>query len=309
LDTTHVRDAAARRYEEDIDLLRYGRFLAAYWIVIAACGLAGAIALFAVGASLPAQFRSTATLALTPPADATPVVLTPASAKALVAGSTMLSETLKETGLEQAGVSRQQFVDDALDVQPVPSTNLVKLSVTLPDRAKARDAATLLARKIVEFNRRIDADGAAASLQTLDWQMADAQASLDKAQQRLIEAQTRADVEGLEADVTRLQAQNRPTAAARSEIYRRRLEIEALHGEYLERQRRLRDLVLRSEDARKRPSATGQIHLIDPPIESDQPLPQPRAQFALFGAVIGTFAGVVVALILNKRRLQRTARV
>ena len=134
------------------------------------------------------------------------VALTPASAKALVAGLTVVSETVKETGLDRDGMTPQTFAADALDVQPVPATNLVKLSVTLTDPSKAQHAAALLATKLVAATRRIDRETAAAAQETVDEELAGARAGLGKAEQEVLEFETRADVEGLE-----------PTSCASSE--------------------------------------------------------------------------------------------
>jgi uncharacterized protein involved in exopolysaccharide biosynthesis len=298
-----------QRYEEDLDLLRYGRFLASYWIVLAAGAVIGALAGLAVAVALPDRFQSTAMLALTPPGGATTVLLTPASARAFFANLGVVSETLKETGLDRDGLTPQSFIDNAVDVLPVPETNLVKLQVTVSDPVKAQQAATVLATKVVELTRRVDRDSGVEAREMLEHQLSDATDARDKAEQELIDLQTRANVEGLAAEVERLQREHRPTATRRTELYRQQLAIEQLHVLYLERARVHADLVRRTDDARARPVESAQVHLVGTPSQPDRPLPRPRVPFALFGAILGTIAGVIASLAINKRRVDRSARI
>jgi len=298
---TRLTTVSSPRYQDDIDLLRYGRFLAAYWAVLAAGAVAGALAGLAIAAALPPRYQSVATLALTPPGAPTAVVLTPASAKALLANLSIVTETLQETGLDRDGMTAQSFVDEALDVQPVPSTNLVKLGVTLPNPAKAQRAADLLATKVVALTERIDRDSAVTTRRTLDEELAAAQSARDKAEKELLDYQIAADVDRLEADVR----DRRATTSQRAGLYRVRLEVERLHMNYLERARVYADLLKRRDDQRTRRDAPTQLHVVDRPIQAQAALPRPRVQFAVFGAVVGTMAGVVLALLLNRRRIDR----
>jgi uncharacterized protein involved in exopolysaccharide biosynthesis len=47
------------------------------------------------------------------------------------------------------------------------------------------------------------------------------------------------------------------------------------------------------------------VHIVDRPIQPQAPLPRPRAQFAVFGALLGTMAAIVLALLINRRRVDR----
>ena len=300
METARAAIAPDRRAEDDIDLLRYGRFLASYWAVLLAGVACGALVLLAVAASLPVKYQSTVTLALTPRGDPSPVSLTPASAKAMLANVGLVTETIKESGLDRDGVTPQTFIDDAVDISPVPSTNLFRISVTLTDADKARAVASMLATKMVELSRRLDLDGASTARQDVEERLPDAQAAAKKAEQALLDYQIQADVEGLEAELQNLQRQRRPTDSQRAEIYRRRLEIERLHATYLERWRLHRDLAARYEDAGK--ARAPQAQIVDPPVRAEYPQPRRLAQFGTFGAVLGLVTGIVAALLLNRRR-------
>src|SRR6185436_7918537 len=171
--------------------------------------------------------------------------------------------------------------------QPVPSTNLVRLGVTLGDAGQAQRAAELLAAKVVALTQRIDRDSAVTTRRTLDEELVEAQTARDAAEKELLDYQVATDVDRLEADVR----DRRATASQRAELYRVRLEVERLHLNYLERARVYTDVLKRRE-------APTQVHIVDRPIQPQAPLPRPRAQFAVFGALLGTMAAIVLALLI-----------
>ena len=187
--------APAPQYEDDLDLLRYGRFVASYWILLAVFCVAGLVAGLAVALRLPLRYQATATLNVTPPGAGSTLALTPATSRALLANLSLVAEALRELQLDRQGLTPQAFVDDALAVQPLPNTYLVRLTVTLPDPTYARMAADLLAKKAVALNRRLEAEGARAVQDALKVQMDEAGRKLDEAQARLLAFQTRAQVE------------------------------------------------------------------------------------------------------------------
>jgi uncharacterized protein involved in exopolysaccharide biosynthesis len=292
---------SSRQYEDEIDLLRYGQFLASYWRLIAGGVAAGAVAAFALASLIPPRFQATATMTLSQPGGATPLVLTPASARALLTGLVPVSEVVRELGLDREGMTTQAFIDDALEVQPVPTTGLVKLSVTLRDPSKARLAATLLATKVIEWSRRIDREGAATATEALEKQLALSDASLKNLEKGLLDFEMSADIDKLEAEVRSLPPERRQGSDRRMELYRRRIELDRLHTDYMEHVRVHSLLAIRYEDARGRPGGPPQIQMLDAPIQPDHPVSRRRPQFAMLGALIGLVFAVVAALVINKR--------
>jgi uncharacterized protein involved in exopolysaccharide biosynthesis len=210
----HLTVPSSDHYEDEIDLRRYGGFLASYWMVLMTSLVAGALGGLALAPLLvPVRFQATTTLTLGKPNSDTAVALTPDTSAALLANLTLVSETIGELGLNRDGLTAQSFVEDALEIQPVPTTNLVKLMVALPDPTKARLAAALLAKKAVELSRRVDHDGATAARETIARQMTEAEARLKKAQQRLLDFETSAGIDLLEAETTSKLARRAEVAA------------------------------------------------------------------------------------------------
>jgi uncharacterized protein involved in exopolysaccharide biosynthesis len=170
------------QYEDDIDLLRYGRFLLSYWILLLAFAIAGTLVGVWLARRAPTLYQATAILTVAPTTGGGAAALTPATSRALLANLTLVAETLKEVGITT--MSPQAFVQDALVVQQVPTTTLLRLSVSLTDPSHARRAADTLARKAMALSRRLDEEGALASRDGLKVQA-------DEAAQRFSEAQAR----------------------------------------------------------------------------------------------------------------------
>lgn len=376
-------------YEDEIDLLRYGRFLATYWMVLLGGAIVGTLAGLAFPQLMPARYRATAALTLTQPPGAPPNNITPGAARAaLLANLAVVTETITELGLQKDGVTTQSFITSALEIE-VPAPNLVTLGVTMPDPTKARLAAGLLATKLVDLNRRANQQAAAAARDGLQKEVAGAEANLDAAQQRLIAFQTQAETEMLRATstsssrrsaelgvaieiaiegewarlvsleqqlarqpvnrtadtppaprqsgpgagqpgivpnpaytmlqydiaqtrvkISRLERQWRETigtpgaaaAGARKELYQRRLEIARLQAQFDANLRIYTDLAVRYENERgQAASRAAQLQILDAPVQPDRPVARHRAQFGMLGGLIGLIAGVIAALLMNRR--------
>ena len=238
----------AQRYEDDIDLLRYGRFLAAHWAFLAAGAVAGALAGFFIASSAPVLYQATATLTVKQPAGNTGLALTPATSRALLANMTVVAETLKELQLDRGGLTPQAFVEDHLEIQPVPTTTLLRVSVSLPDPEKARLAAKLLAEKAVVLSSRVDQDGAASTRDSFKIQVEEAAKRLDEAEARLLTFKSTAQVD-------LLQAQSDSTLERRFEASKVAIELESEKARLASMERR--DTQRSGREASEPPPAGG----------------------------------------------------
>ena len=187
-----------QQYEDEIDLLRYGRFLAAYWVLLLVGTIVGAVAGLAVASRVPVRYQATTTMAIAANGT-TSLALSPAASRALFANLTLVAETIDQLQLNRDGVTPQSFIEDALDLQAVPTTNLLKVSVSLPDPTKARLAAATLAQKARDLGRRLDQEGAVTGRDAIKKQMDEAAQRLDSAQDRLFKFQSSAQVDMLQA--------------------------------------------------------------------------------------------------------------
>lgn len=333
----------APEYEDDIDLLRYGRFLASYWILLVAFSATGAAAGLIIASRAPLLYQATATLNVAPNADST-LGLTPATSRALLADLSLVGETLAEL---QLGVTPQAFVDEALTVQPVPSTNLVRLSIVLPDADQAQTAADRLAQKAVALNRRLETDGARTVQQALSAQLAEAARRLEDAQARLFAYQARAQVDlraaralghltrdldegrvGMELQLGMLtyelsessgggrgdgrQRSNVTDSASGKEfadLYRAVLELKRHEADYeASRKVYLETAVRHGEASGRAVEHRPQLQIVGAAVRPDRPMPRRPAQHALLGGLLGLVAGAVAAVLVNRRRMLAAGR-
>lgn len=222
--------SSERQYEDEIDLLRYGRFLAAYRIVLLTCMIAGVIVAWAIRSRAPVKYQATATMAVNPNAKAG-AALTAATSRALLANLTLVAETIHDVQLDTDGWTPQAFMDDALELQSVPSTNLLRVIVRVSDPTKARLAANALASKAVELARRLDQEGALSGRDAIKKQMDEAALRLDQVQDRLVTFKSSAQVDMLKAQTeSRLDRRRRMSDVA-IELERERARLGNLEGE------------------------------------------------------------------------------
>jgi len=187
MNMTTVKTSGTASYEDDVDLRRYRRFVTAHWMVLAGCALAGALVAVGIASFLPARYQASATLLILQPAGGTPLVLTPATAKALLVNPPMVSETIDELGLNKQGLTAESLLDGPLEVEPVSATNLVRLSVTLPDPSAAHQIASRLASKAIELMNRVERDAPSAERPAVEKQMKEAERHLKEAADRVVE--------------------------------------------------------------------------------------------------------------------------
>lgn len=199
---TGLNTAGAPQYEDEIDLQRYVRFFTSHWLVLLGGVLAGAVVAFLASSFIPLRYQSTATLMIAQPAGTTPLVLTPATAKTLLVDPPMVAQTIEELGLDREGVSTQRFIDESLDIEPIPSTNLVRLSVVLHDPTKARLAASLLASKAIDLSGRIGRDTPAESRKAIEKQLKEADQNLKDVEQRLVKFKSTANLDAVKSETT-----------------------------------------------------------------------------------------------------------
>ena len=228
-------------YEEEVDLGRYRRFVAAHWMILAGCVAVGALVAVGIASYLPPRYQASATLLILQPVGGTPLVLTPATAKALLVNAPMVSDTLTELGLNRDGLSAQGLIDGGgLEVEPVAATNLLRLSVTLPDPTAARKIASLLASKAVELMNRVERDAPSAERPALEKQLTEADRRLKDAAQRLVDFKTSANLDAVDAEFKASDQRRADADAGRIRIEGERARLATLQQELARQPEELR---------------------------------------------------------------------
>lgn len=186
-----------REFEDDIELLRYGRFLAAYAGLLLLGAVIGSVVALVIAFEQPVVYQASATIAMVSDGSKP---MTPAIARGIVLNQTLAAQVVHALQLDRAGWHPQDFLSRAVEIAPLAGTDLLRVSVTLPDAAQARDAANLLVSKAINLSQQLSHDGDVESSGTLKRQFDAASTRFDEAQRQLLNFEQRNDVDQLKAD-------------------------------------------------------------------------------------------------------------
>ena len=170
--------------EEAFDLRRVYRVIGHWLWLIAGCTLLGAASAYLVSTRIPPVYRATAML-----------LVQPASGNGMsdyqaVLTSERLAQTysqmLKERSLAQAVILELQLPDTAgallrrIKVEPIPDTQLIRLSVEHPNPARAALIVNTLAESFIEKIQSLQSGRYADSLASMQKQMSELSAQLQR---------------------------------------------------------------------------------------------------------------------------------
>jgi len=195
--------------ERDVDLVYMLDVLWKWkWLIILGTLVAASMSLMRVMQE-PAAFRATATLMFSESRIASPgetarnekLWRTPQSLQATLFNQSLALETIRQFGLDkgQSGLTPRQFLLDVLSITLPRDTNLITLSVVLPNAQTAADVANYVAQKAVALNRALNESGAAAAQAYIREQEAGAKEEVEHAQTLLVDFKRTAQVENLRA--------------------------------------------------------------------------------------------------------------
>jgi uncharacterized protein involved in exopolysaccharide biosynthesis len=201
-----------QEFEEELNLRRYLLIFRRYWLIIVIGCLVGATAGFA-GASLrPLVYEGVTTVLI---GRSNSVVAT-ASSRALLENNTLAGQTVAQVGIP---MSSQSFVADALVIEQLPGTNVMKVRVKLTDAAKAAEASRVLSQKAVELNRQVVSDEGSAVRAQLKGLLEEATVRLKAAETEYVHYADQAQIDLLKKDTEKM-------IAERGDLLRLRIDIE-----------------------------------------------------------------------------------
>lgn len=159
------------------------------WLWLIASALIGTVAGAVVGLMQPTLFEAVATLIVAQPkfsADAKPISVS--NFRALFQTNTLAAAAIARFGLDKPphNMTPGRLQRDALIVEEVRSTNLIRAHVRLADRKIVADVANFLASQSVIFNQQIDIEESTYYRGQLKTQLDDATGRLRAAEGRLL---------------------------------------------------------------------------------------------------------------------------
>jgi polysaccharide biosynthesis transport protein len=196
-----------RVVEDEIDVGRYADALLRRWKALLIGAFLGGALGFSVAHSRPIRYEGVTTLVVFPPpklatAAIGPTTYSASTYRALVENLGLVSQVIAEVGLDRppASLRPQTFLEQALAVDEVRGTRLIKVRVRLADPKQAAEAANRLAAKAVLLNQRLgQQEGSASQAQLKDY-LDQAAGRLQAAESGLLNFQKAAQIDLLNKD-------------------------------------------------------------------------------------------------------------
>jgi uncharacterized protein involved in exopolysaccharide biosynthesis len=207
--------------EDEIDFSRYFRVFARHWMLLVIAALIGAALGFAVTRTKPVLYEGVTTLLVLPPSKVDVRTASTANFRALLENFTHSSQVITELGLDKPpfSLTPQRFHDQALQVEEVPGTNLVRVRVKLTDPRLATEASRRLAQKAVSLNAEVSRREGTSIRDLLKVHLDESSAQLKAAETQLLAFQRAAQIELLQRDTDAMMYE-------RGELLRLTLDIE-----------------------------------------------------------------------------------
>jgi uncharacterized protein involved in exopolysaccharide biosynthesis len=204
-DTVHspVRgDRTADAEEEIIYLDWYVHAIQRHWLLILAGAVLGGVIVFWYVISQPSRYEGVTTLLVVPPSEPRAAPINPATFRAIVENASLVAQVISELKLGDGehSFTPQRFLREALIVEEVRGTNIVRIKVTLYDRNTAAEASRRLASKAIVLTQSISQQDGAAIQGQLKEHLADAERRRAEAERNLLTYKQVAQVDLLKED-------------------------------------------------------------------------------------------------------------
>jgi succinoglycan biosynthesis transport protein ExoP len=188
--------------EEIIYLDWYVRAIQRRWLLIFAGAILGGVIAFSYASSRPLRYEGVTTLLVVPPSEPNGTQINPATFRAIVENASLVAQVIAELKLGEGehAFTPHRFLDEALIVEEVRGTNIVRIRVTLYDRNTAADASRRLASKAIELTQSISQQDGAAIQGQMKEHLADAETRRATAEKELLTYKQGAQVDLMKED-------------------------------------------------------------------------------------------------------------
>jgi succinoglycan biosynthesis transport protein ExoP len=224
-----------RREWEDDDLgpAWYVIALQRWSLLILVGALIGGVLAFWNASRRPLQYQGVTTLLVVPPPQPGGAPMNPATFQAIVENLTLASQVIDELKLQDRHTPHS-FLANALLVEEVRGTNIVRVKVTLHDPQLAAEASRRLAQTAIVLARQITQQNGVSVQEQLKGYLSEAEQRVQEAERALLEYKQRAQVDLISEDTKAqlkqrgallpllidIEAERARLAAAESEIKR-----------------------------------------------------------------------------------------
>jgi uncharacterized protein involved in exopolysaccharide biosynthesis len=227
--------------EDEIDFSRYFRVFTRHWMLLVVAAIVGGALGFAVSRTKPVLYEGVTTLLVLPPSKVDVRTASTANFRALLENLSHSLQVITELGLNKPPFSMtpQRFRDEALQVEEIPGTNVVKLRVRLADPTLAMEASKRLAQKAVALNAEVSRREGSSIRDLLKVHLDESSEQLKAAETQLLEYQRTAQVELLERDTDAMLREREDLLRLTLDIESEKARLKAAEAEISKQQRTL----------------------------------------------------------------------
>lgn len=185
--------------EEIVHLERYVNAIRRHWRLIFAGAVLGSVLAFWHVSRQPLRYQGVTTLLVVPPIWPDGPQINPATFRAIVQNGTLAAQVIEELNLEDQ-LNPRSFVESALSAEEVRGTQMVRVTVTLPNPEMAAEASRRLTQKAILLAQQIDQQKGAAIQDQLKSLLSDAYDRLGNAEKALLTYKQDAGVDVMKDD-------------------------------------------------------------------------------------------------------------
>jgi polysaccharide biosynthesis transport protein len=244
-------------FEGEIDLGSYTRTLLRQWKLLLTGAMVGLLMGATVASLRPTLYEASSTILL---GNATAPGSGP-TARALLANHSLAARMLTEVGLDQppASWTPHRFVAEALQIEEVAGTALVRVKVKLPDPIRAAEASKVLSREAVDLNRQIATEQSTAVGAEISRHLSESSQRLETAEQALLAYRNEAQMDVLRTDADAKLEERGTLLRLLIDIETEKARLAAAEQEIQKHDRVLPAArAVRSEDSLRRAAKSGQ---------------------------------------------------
>jgi uncharacterized protein involved in exopolysaccharide biosynthesis len=246
--------------ENEINLWASARAIGERWTWVVIGALVGAVAAFALASRQPIVYEASTTLLVSYPARTGVAETSPQALTSILNNGSLASQVVSETGLDRPphALTAQRFLAEALTIESVAGTNVMRVRVKLGDPALAAEASRRLSDKAIQLARALNDQGGTAIQEQLRAHLAAALERLSTAEQELLAFRQKAQVEVLRADTDTLLEQRDDLRRLDVALARERARLAAAEKEIARQERILPAArAVGSEEAMRRTGSVG----------------------------------------------------
>src|SRR6187401_735669 len=159
--------------DEIVHLERYVNAIRRQWLLIFAGAVLGSVLAFWHVSHQPLRYQGVTTLLVVPPIWPDGPQINAATFRAMVQNGTLAAQVIAELNLDDQ-LNPRSFVESALSAEEVRGTQMIRVTVTLPDPAMAAEASRRLTHKAILLAQQIDQQEGAAIQEQLKRLLSDA---------------------------------------------------------------------------------------------------------------------------------------